>query len=701
MTLETVLSLFVLMLISVGVYALSRKLRVPYTVLLVFTGTILVPISSVPALHFIREFRLTPELLFYIFLPILIFESAYSMHIRDLMRNVRAVTWLSVVSLIVSVLSVAGGMFFSLRFIGMDVPITVTLLFGAIISATDPVAVLALFKEFGVPRRLAFLFEGESLFNDGTALAVFLVVLEIARKGFGGVETILSGIASFSVMVVGGIVFGIFMGFLFAKIIERVNNEHIEITLSLLVAHLTFIVSEVISETVRIGGFEVRLSSIIATVFASLVIGNYGRSKFSAPVKRFLEPFFGYFAFLANSLVFITMGLLFAGLPIDLKKFLLPILASVIVVAAARALSIYPVVAWLNFRGKERKIPREWQHLLSWGSLRGALAVIMVLLIPDTLSVPGWQFSFTVKEFVTALVIGCIYFTLFVKATTIGALIRRFKLDSLSGAQTAEYHQSRILVFNYCLERLEQISRKGYLHGDIYEALRARVDALCKEEYVSCERLLHDCGKDFESALRLYALGIERHFLEILFQNKELSEHSYKAILAKLDVRLDRVEEGEAPVRSISEHFDSDWFEQLASVWRRFSQTSDSKRNVEERYAYYRAQAIVARKVMKEIRLLEERSHLESVEYRGFVSQVLSDYERFFADADRHMRDEFERFPDRLTEVEHRFGERSLRKAFEEGLDELVEKDILPQKVTLILSEEFDRGESRFPLASE
>lgn len=692
MTLETVLSLFVLMLISVGTYTISRRVRVPYTVLLVLVGTILVPISTFPPLHFLREFRLTPELLFYIFLPILIFESAYSMRIRDLMCNVRAVAWFSVVSLLISVFAVAFGLFFVLRFLGMDIPFVVTLLFGAIISATDPVAVLALFKEFGVPRRLAFLFEGESLFNDGTALAMFLVVLEVARVGFGGAETVALGVLSFSTMVIGGIFFGIVMGFVFAKAIERVNNEHIEITLSLLVAHLTFILSEVISETVRIGGFEIRISSIIATVFASLVIGNYGRSKFSAQVTRFLEPFFSYFAFLANSLVFITMGLLFAGLPIDLRKFFFPVLVSVVVVMAARALSIYPVAAWLNFRKKERPIPREWQHLLSWGSLRGALAVIMVLLIPDTLSVPGWDHSFTVKEFITALSIGCIYFTLLVKATTIGSLIKRFKLDSLSGAQIAEYHQSRILIYNHCLERLESIFQKGYLHEDTYTALKAKVSGLCRDEYALCERLLKDSKRDFEYALRLFAIGVERYFLGVLFKNREVDESSYKNILTKLDVRLDRIEEGERPIRSIHESFEPDWFEQIArTLWRWFGREKNENVRSQERYAYYRAQAIVARKVIKEVRQLEEHSHLESAEYRDAVSRVIANYDRFFQDAERHMREEFAEHPACLTDAERRFGERSLRKAFEEGLDELVERDILPQKIVILLSEEFSR----------
>lgn len=216
---------------------------------------------------------------------------------------------------------------------------------------------------------------------------------------------------------------------------------------------------------------------------------------------------------------------------------------------------------------------------------------------------------------------------------------------------------------------------------------------LCREEYALCERLLKDSKRDFEYALRLFAIGVERYFLGVLFKNRELNESSYKSILTKLDVRLERIEEGERPIRSINESFDPDWFERIARVLRRWfgRKKSDEDVRSRERYAYYRAQAIVARKVIKEIRQLEEHSHLESVEYRDAVAKVTANYDRFFRDAERHMHEEFDQHSACLTDAEHQFGERSLQKAFEEALDELVEREILPQKIVILLSEEFNR----------
>lgn len=120
------------------------------------------------------------------------------------------------------------------------------------------------------------------------------MVLGIATTGFHGAETIFDGVVSFSVMVIGGVAFGIFMGFLFAKILEKVEeDEHAEVTITMLVAHLTFILSEFIAHSLSIGGHAVHLSSIIATVMASMVIGNYGRSKISPRVESFLERYWG------------------------------------------------------------------------------------------------------------------------------------------------------------------------------------------------------------------------------------------------------------------------------------------------------------------------------------------------------------------------------------------------------------------------
>lgn len=690
MSLEYTLSMFTLLLASVGTYYISRKIKLPYTVLLMLVGSLLVPLSYVGPFSFLREFTLTPELLFYIFLPILIFESAYNMRIRELQHNIWAVSFFSIGSLLISAAFVGLVLWYLLSWFGLEIPMIVIFLFGALISATDPVAVLALFKEYGVPRRLSFLFEGESLFNDGTSLALFLVVLGVATTGFHGAATILSGIVSFSVMVVGGVAFGIFMGFLFAKILEKVEeDEHAEVTITMLVAHLTFILSEAIAHSLSIGGHVVHLSSIIATVMASMVIGNYGRSKISPRVESFLERYWGYFAFLANSLVFISMGLLFANLPIDFRMFAVPVLFAVLVVMIGRALSIYPVAWILNRMKKEGLIPMSWQHLLSWGSLRGALAVTMVLLIPDNFSVAGWAYDFSVKEFLMALTIGCVYFTLFVKATTIGKMIHAFKLDALSSIENAEYRQSRAYAFSHALGKLDGFFEKGYLRDTVHESLKKKYLSGLNQECKACDAVFLDDPMAFERAIRLYAIGMEEYVLKLLFMYREIPDRVFRLLESKLEVQQERIEEGAPQVPEGEDRYIPDWFESITHfIMKIFGMKKREDDIIVERYAYYRAQQVMAQKAAKEVGRLRERSLLESELYIRSIEDVAKAYERFFEDSKRTAEAIFLKHKDMLEIVDASFGERSMEKAYEDGVSELLRKGMISRKIATLLYDE-------------
>lgn len=690
MHLEVILSLFTLMLISVGVFFLSQKMKVPYTVLLVVVGSLLVPLSRVEIFSFITSFQLNPELLFFVFLPVLIFESAYNMNIRKMAENVWSISLLSVVSLVISTLFIAFGMVCALKLVGLDIPFTVTLLFGALISATDPVAVLALFKEYGAPRRLALIFEGESLFNDGTSLAVFFIILEVLMHGFGGIVSVVEGLFMFTTMIVGGVGMGLLIGALFAKLIERVkDNEHIEITLTMLVAHFTFILTEIISEHLVIFGQEIRFSSIIATVIASMLIGNYGRHKISPRVEEYMEKFWGYFAFVANSLVFILMGLLFANLHIDFSLFVLPLLFVVLVVAVGRALSVYPVVGFLNWTRREEFIPRSWQHLMAWGSLRGALAVTMVLLIPDNATVPGWNYEFTVKEFVTAMTIGCIYFTLLVKATTIGLFMKRLKLNVLTPYECIEYHESKALIYAKALMKLLDFQKKGYISDDVYRKMKEKYEGFYRRACVDCEETAAESGDIVGRVLRIYALGIEKHSLKELFLYGEITEKVYKRVLNKLNVQMSRVESGGEQVVSLDESFSEDWFEKLAGIVRLVSGRKEG--DIATKYMYYRAQSIIANKVLKNMVALLEEGDIEIFRNTPDTQRVLDLYAQFRDNATQKMDAVFEANCELLEHMNELFAVKGLFKTEETALRDLYRKEMITPKLYIMLYNELER----------
>jgi CPA1 family monovalent cation:H+ antiporter len=337
------LSILILMVISVFTYVISKKTNFPYTLLLVLVGTGLVFVSKIPLFHFLQDFSLTPELLFYVFLPTLLFEAAYNIKIQKLVENFRSITLLAIGGLLISTTVIGFGFSFLLSLFGVEIPLIISFLFGAIISATDPVAVISLFKEYGAPKRLTLIFEGESLFNDGTAVALFTILLSVVANQGGILDgaSVLEGIFMFFTMMATGALFGIFMGMVFSKALDYAKSEHLQITLTLAVAHLTFLLSEIISHYVSFFGYKLHVSAIVATVFAAIVMGNYGRHKLSSRVEKYMNNFWEYFAFLANSFVFLLLGFLISKINFVIADVWLPILVLIIVGVPARALGVY------------------------------------------------------------------------------------------------------------------------------------------------------------------------------------------------------------------------------------------------------------------------------------------------------------------------------------------------------------------------
>ncbi len=692
LSITAVLAFFSLLTIASGTYFLAERIRIPYTVLLVAVGAfVLVPLSHLGGFSFIDELSLTPELLFYILLPILIFESAYNMNIRRVVENTAPILSLAIVSLLISTVFTGLMMTAAFPFFGLQIPLIIALLFGAIISATDPVAVLSLFKEVGAPRRLALIFEGESIFNDGTAVALFLVLLGIIESlgvaGFSLSEAFLGGFGTFLSMLIGGTLIGLVMGGVFAKAIGYTrSNEFVSITLTIVLAHLTFILTELVSQSgLHLGSVELHFSAIIATTIASLVMGNYGRSKIQPQAEEFVEKFWGQFAFLANSIVFLLVGLIFAQLTFSLTELWLPILITVLIVATGRALSIYPVVWALNKIEYKTPIPRSWQHLLAWGSLRGALAIIMVMLVPDTLSVPGWTLDYSIKEFLLAITVGCIFATLFIKATTIVWLMHKLNIGGLTAIEETQYRKARTLVHEQVLSRLNDFSQKGYIDPVTFNVLSAEHGG---RQALNAGHTQHkEAPNHSEQILHLYAIGIEKHYLRELYAYGEVSEQVYKRILGKLAIQQEQIEH-HIPVADPSQYRDArDVFEIIADAVRRTISSKHSTQAPVEQYMYYRAQSIIARKVRKELAEIEEAGGLQAFGAKA-MHTVKEVYERYRMQSLKKMEDVAVKHPTETAEANERLARRGILKIEEATLNELKEKEMITPKTYITLHDE-------------
>ncbi len=687
LTITSALSLFILIALSTVIFFISKKIKLPYTVLLVLVGLCLVPLSDISflqnSLGFIQQMALTPEMLFYIFLPVLIFEAGFNIKIRKMVDNAWAISLLSVVSVIISASLIGGALYLLMPLIGIEIPFIIALLFGSIISATDPVAVLAIFKEQGAPKRLTLIFEGESLMNDGTAVALFLVVLGVAVEGYHGLETLSHGVFKFIVMIIMGAIIGVFLAAIFSKALRYTkNNEFVTITLLLISAHLVFILTEMIN----LSGY-LHVSPIISTTVAALFLGNYSRTILSPSIDGYLNKLLEHMTFVINSLVFLMAGLLFASANIDVSTLWAPILITVLVVATARIISVYAVTRPINYFKMEQAIPASWEKLLAWGSLRGAISIIAVLLIPQDLSVPGWNYPFTPYELLLSLTTGCILATLFIKAPMIGPLMKKYGITEPSALQLA--HESDLAVF-YLLaekERLGEYRVKGFVSEDEYNRLHERV--LCALANAQDERshLVEKFGRVvFDQSLHLTMVHVELSAIKKLYMNHEITEKPYRRILNKLSLQKEMIEHAQHDYIDPKKFIDrKDVFEHLIAFVRSPFDKNRFELCPHEKLEYLRAQMIMARKALKTADIMQTKFGqpvflLESYE------QVTSRYTRYKTRSAEKAEDHIAKNRELLAPYLKRLAECSLTASGEKALvylrehgliDEHTERDVL------------------------
>jgi monovalent cation:H+ antiporter, CPA1 family len=680
------MSAFLLILISViglltvASYSsvLAKKLHFPYTILLFLVGVIIVTLAQyIPSFHFISKLELSKDLVFFLFLPTLIFESAFNMPYKKLLRDSVPLFSLSVVSLLVSTFLI--GIFFKLglSLFHIEIPYTISFLFGAIISATDPITVLSIFKEYGVPKRILHLFEGESLFNDGTAVALFFIIFGIIEAGTViNMQSITVGVLSFSSMIIGGIFFGLFMGVLFSKLIERVRDSWAELTLTLILAHTTFILSEIISEQFTI----FKISSIIATTIAAMTIGNYGRYKISGNVRKMMHSIWGYFAFISNSLIFLLMGMLIGKIDFHLSSLIIPIVLAISIVVAARAISIFSVLTPLNYFLKH-PISFNSQKLLAWGSLRGAIAITMLLFIPENFYIEGWSMDISPKEFLSVVVISCIVFTLMIKATTIKLLIQKMGIANLSLQEQFTLHQIKDLIDKRILQQLLACQEKQYVSDEVTDSLikKYEIDERYEQEEI---KKCYLKKREFENLLRKYALGIERNSILSAFESKEVDEYTLKRILNKIESQFMRIEENLPQLKDKEEK------ESLLYVYRekifasRYS--NQSIQFYRKQYVFYRSRAIIAEKVVTHITKFKE-DFCSNVYYKEVFKKVIQQYQQWYDVANKKMYEIEDSCKKTIHKEEARLLNNHLIYIEEDIIDDLYSKHIMSGKIHSML----------------
>ena len=494
-----------LLLVASLVAIAIRRLQGPYTVALVVVGLLLTAQTTL-------KIELTPELILALFVPPLVFEAAFHLRYNDLRSNLSAILLLAVPGVIITTLLVGGAVA-----LGTSLSLPLALVFGSLIAATDPVAVISLFRVLGVPKRLSVLVEGESLLNDGTALVLFNLMLAIALTSqFDPVKSVFA----FITVSAGGIGVGIALGWIISRIIARIDDYLIEITLTTVLAYGSYLLAE-----------QFHFSGVLAVVAAGLTCGNLGPQGMSPTTRIVLFNFWEYIPFLVNSLVFLLIGLE-VDLPLLMRTWY-AIAWAVGSVLIARFLVIYGIS--LISRRMGEKVPFRWQHVIAWGGLRGALSLALALSLPASLGDD--------RFLLRTMAFGVVLFTLMVQATTLRPLIHRLGIVTLKESQIEyEKRHARLTVLRASEQHLKERYQSGLVSAHTWHTMRPKLqqqNALLSDSLREILREEPALEAEEIATARREILRSQRSSLMGLRRDGVISEEVFENLAAEVDAMLD------------------------------------------------------------------------------------------------------------------------------------------------------------------
>ncbi len=493
---QVILLLFIASLVGIA----ARRLRMPYTVGLVIVGLGL-------AISIQVELELTSDLILGLLIPPLVFEAAYHLNFTDLQRNLKPILFLAIPGVLVTTFLVGG-----VVSIGAGFPLPIALLIGALVAATDPDAVVALIRSLGVPKRLQVLLEGESLFNDGTVIVVFNLMLSIVLTSQ---FNIISSLTKFFTVAGGGLVIGFILGWLFSQMISRINDHLLETTLTSVLAFGAYLVAE-----------SLGTSGVMAVVAAGLVNGNIGSKGMSPTTRIVVFNFWEYAAFLATTFIFLLIGL-----QIEISMLIenwQPILWAISAVLVARAVVVYSLSII------SRDIPLRWQHVLYWGGLRGALAPALAISLPASLGPLRGQ--------IQAMVFGVVLFNLLVQGITLGPFVRRLKLVQRSQTQDEyERRHARAVAIRSSYDHIEERFREGLISDQTWQTLSsmlkrrhlALIDAVSEVMRRDPEVEAEELDTAWREALRS-----QRSTYSSLLTDGFITEDTFERLVGEVDLAL-------------------------------------------------------------------------------------------------------------------------------------------------------------------
>ena len=517
---EIIFLIFILISTLVAIAIRVRKIKLPYTVALVLVGLGISAINDIPLLADFRAliFPVTEqaeqiqtliasvnieEVVLALFVSPLVFEASLHIEWNKLRKDLLPILLLALPGVLIA--SFIVGWIIQQT---TEIPFAIAVAFGALISATDPVAVIAFFRSLGVNKRLAMLVEGESLINDGVSMVIFLIALEL---GMGVIPefNLWDTLGIFLQEAGGGGLIGLALGALASVLLVRLDDHLIETTLTMGVAFGAYVVAT-----------QFHTSGILAVVAAGVYIGSWGLHNVSPTTRIALDNFWELLSFIANSVLFLLIGLRIHL--IELWENLLPISYAIFAVLLSRGFVVYLMSALSTRLGNA--IPVRFRHVMYWGGLRGAVSLALALSLSSIPQATTLQ----------AMTFGVVLFTLIAQGLTIESLIKRLNLSEITQQADAQHRLANMLVARAEKQGLARLYQEGMLAESIWRSLAEVSD----EEF----HVLLEKNPELEQAIiietRREMLKSGRAALVEIFRRNTISEEVYERELARLDERI-------------------------------------------------------------------------------------------------------------------------------------------------------------------